>query len=314
MAAKLITPKNSAKKRALETEKSRPEEVEFMMAPSTLETVDRAFYEYIDSVIDAYTSTGEDFSKTPVIWQSAERAFQIKNDKDLRDKDGKIKLPVITIERSSITKDPQQHGKLTATLAPLEGASGGSWMVARRINHEKTAMFASSNSMRKTGGDLGKASLPSTNATSAQRYFPTENNHVVYESISVPLPVYVNISYSVVIKTLYQQHINEILMPFITKTGNWNLAEIEYDSHVYEAFFPTEFGANNNVSDLGETERLFETKFDVRVLAYLIGQGTNQQGPEQGIVENIVKIRLPREQVIFEDPHPRAHKDQFYKE
>ena len=116
------------------------------------------------------------------------------------------------------------------------------------------------------------------------------------------------------IKTLYQQHINDALTPFLTKTGNWSIAEIGYDGHIYEAFLPDDFGANNNVSDLGEDERLFETKFDVRVLAYLIGHAPNQDGPEQGIRENIVKVRLPREQVIFEDPHPRADKGQFYKE
>lgn len=313
MPPKFITPKGEKRKLDLES-KTPPEEVEFEMAPSTLETIDRAFYGYVDERIDAFVTTGTTFKKVPVIWQSAERAFQIKSDKGVRDKDGNIRMPVITIERTSVVKDPQQHGKLVATLAPLETVNGGAWTVARRINQEKTAMFASNVSLKKTGGDIGKASLPSTMSSKAQKYFPVDNKQIVYESISVPLPIYVNVSYTVIIKTLYQQHINEILMPFITKTGNWNIAEIEYDSHTYEAFLPTEFGANNNVSDLGENERLFETKFDVRVLAYLIGQGPNQEGPEQGIVENIVKVRLPREQVIFEDPHPRAHKDQFYKE
>ena len=187
-------------------------------------------------------------------------------------------------------------------------------MVARRINQEKTALFASSNSMKKTGGDLGLGSAPSTAATSAQQFFPVKNKQIVYESIYTPLPVYISVNYTVTIKTLYQQHINEALTPFITKTGNWSIAEIGYDGHIYEAFLPDDYGANNNVSDLGEDERLFETKFDVRVLAYLIGHAPNQDGPEQGIIENIVKVRLPREQVIFEDPHPRSDKGQFYKE
>ena len=314
MPPKLLTPRTRKAEVDLDTNYKEPKEVEFEMAPSTLETVDRAFYGYINDKIDAFVTTGTTFKKVPVIWQSAERTFQIKSDKNLRDKDGNIRMPVITIERTSVSKDPNEHGKLVATLAPLETVNGGSWTVARRINQEKTALFASNVSMRKTGGDVGKEHFASTNSSKAQQYFPVENKHIVYESISVPLPIYVNISYTVVIKTLYQQHINEILMPFITKTGNWNIAEIEYDSHIYEAFLPSEFGANNNVSDLGENERLFETKFDVKVLAYLIGQGPNQEGPEQGIRENIVKVRLPREQVIFEDPHPRAHKDQFYKE
>ena len=314
MATKLLTPLTQQRKTELDTNFKEPKEIEFMMTPSTLETVDRAFFQYVDKDIDAHTSTSEVFKKVPVIWQTAERSFQIKNNKDLRDKDGKLKFPVITVERTGITKSKDQHGKLLATLAPLETTNGGQWLVARRINQEKTALFASSNSMRLTGGDLGKAGLPSTNATSAQRYFPVKNKQIVYESIYVPVPVYVSVNYSITIKTLYQQHINESLTPFITKTGNWSIAEIGYDGHTYEAFLPDDYGANNNVSDLGEEERLFETKFDVRVLAYLIGHAPNQDGPEQGIRENIVKIRLPREQVIFEDPHPRAHKGQFYKE
>ena len=313
MGIKMLTPRMK-KEAELGTITKKTEEIEFMTAPSTLETVDRAFFQYIDEGIDAYTSTEEVFKKIPVIWQTAERAFQIKSDKDLRDKDGKLKFPVITIERTGITKSKDQHGKLLATLAPLDTANGGQWMVARRINQEKTSLFASSNSMKKTGGNLGLGSAPSTNATSAQQFFPIENKQIVVESVYVPTPVYVSVNYSITIKTLYQQHINEALTPFLTKTGNWSIAEIGYDGHIYEAFLPDDYGANNNVSDLGEEERLFETKFDVRVLAYLIGNAPNQDGPEQGIRENIVRVRLPREQVIFEDPHPRADKGQFYKE
>ena len=83
---------------------------------------------------------------------------------------------------------------------------------------------------------------------------------------------------------------------------------------IQEGYDVVGFSRTNGFDLLFNVDAIFETKFDVRVLAYLIGQGPNQEGPEQGIVENIVKVRLPREQVIFEDPHPRAHKDQFYKE
>jgi len=312
MGTNFISPRKEAERSNEENEK---EVVEFYMAASTLETVDRAFFEFLDETLDPFISTGTDFKKVPVIWTSAERAFQIKSDKDIRDKDGRIKMPVITIERTSITKDSSQHGKLVATLAPLETMNGGSWVVARRIQHEKTALFAASNSARKTSEKAlnGATSTPITTGN-GQKWFPGENKTIVYETLSVPMPVYVNMNYTIILKAQYQQHINEMLMPFLTKTGNWNIFELERDGHVYEAFLPKEFGANNNVSDLGEDERMYETKFDVRVLAYLIGQDANQEGPEIGITENIVKVRLPREQVIFEDPHPRAHKGQFYKE
>ena len=50
-------------------------EVVFM--PSTLETIDAAFYEYINDGLDIHTKTNKGWKKAPVIWVSSERAFQI---------------------------------------------------------------------------------------------------------------------------------------------------------------------------------------------------------------------------------------------
>ena len=83
--------------------------VDLYMAPSTLETVDRAIFEFIDESLKIHTTTDGGAKKVPVIWNSAERAFQIKNDKDLRDSEGRIKMPIITVEKVSVNKDPSQH-------------------------------------------------------------------------------------------------------------------------------------------------------------------------------------------------------------
>ena len=93
-------------------------EITFM--PSTLETIDRAFYEFIDDKLNIFTSTNKGWNKTPVLWVSAERAFQIKNNKELRDSNGVLKLPIITIEKTSITKDPTMHGRLTAHIPDVD--------------------------------------------------------------------------------------------------------------------------------------------------------------------------------------------------
>ena len=58
-------------------------EVQFM--PSTLETIDRAIFRFIDEEINLHVNSNKGWKKVPTIWVSAERAFQSKNDKDLRD-------------------------------------------------------------------------------------------------------------------------------------------------------------------------------------------------------------------------------------
>lgn len=307
MAVKLISPK---KKPVRDNTHNEDGLVEFYIAPSNLETVDRALFEFVDETMDIYATTDSGAQKVPVIWNSAERTFQIKNDKELRDSQGRIKMPIITVEKTSVTKDPDQHGKLIATLAPLDSVNGGQWVVAKKIRQDKTSLFATSNNTRKYDALNGTTAVHGTGDPN----YPSENKEIVYETYTTPMPVYVNVNYSIILKAQYQQHINDMLTPFLTRTGHWNIFEIHRDGHVYEAFLPKEFSTESNVSDLGEEERMYQVKFDVRVLAYLIGQEHNQDGPLVAKSENVVKVRLPRERVIFEDPHPEEHKGQFYKE
>ena len=116
---------------------SELKEVEFM--PSTLETIDHAMYRWLDETLNLYTTTNKGWTKVPVVWVSAERAYQIKNNKELRDSKGTLKLPIITIEKTSITKDSTMLGRLTAHLPGVDDEKGGSITIARRIQQEKTS-------------------------------------------------------------------------------------------------------------------------------------------------------------------------------
>mgnify|MGYP004198039083 FL=1 len=93
----------------------------------------------------------------------------------------------------------------------------------------------------------------------------------MYETITVPLPVYVHVRYSVVLRAEYRQQINEMLTPFLVETGQITQFMIDYDGHRFEAFLPQDFGLNTNFADMGEDERLMENKIEIRVLGYLIG-------------------------------------------
>ena len=60
---------------------------EITFESSTIETVDFAVYNWLDEKMNVYATTSEGWKKVPVIWVSAERAHQIKSDKDNTDKD-----------------------------------------------------------------------------------------------------------------------------------------------------------------------------------------------------------------------------------
>jgi hypothetical protein len=139
--AKLIT-KWRLQRNVLERERgylmpANLKEIPFM--PSTLETIDYAIYNWLNDELDLHTTTQDGFEKVPVIWAAAERAFQVKRDKDLRDQDGTLILPLITIERTSVVKDLSRKGTAWANIPPVNDEKGRSITIARRIKQDKTA-------------------------------------------------------------------------------------------------------------------------------------------------------------------------------
>ena len=82
----------------------------------------------------------------------------------------------------------------------------------------------------------------------------------------------------------------------------------------YEAFIQQEFAQDNNISALDTDERTYQTKVDISVLGYLIGEDKNQAQPKVVIRENVVQVRVPRERRITEDELEHIDKRGFYKE
>ncbi len=283
------------------------QEIEFM--PSSLETIDKAMLRFIDEDLNLFTTTNDGFKKTPVLWVTAERAFQIKNNKDLRDKEETLILPLITVNRSNVTKEPNYKGTVYANLYPIDDEKGGTITVARQINQKKTAEFQNALSKRKYGPDNNVASkMFNTN----KRNMSTAKT--VYETITIPIPTWVKVMYQISIRTEYQQQMNELIRPFLTVPGNSRTPKrIEAEGHYYEIFIDGGFSNNSNQASLGMTQRNYETDINIEVLGYLIGEGENQERPKIVKRENAVDIKLGRERTIVGDI-PQNIKDGFYRE
>jgi len=280
---------------------------EYELMPSTLETIDQALYNWIDESLDISATTNTGWKKVPLIWVSAERSFQIKHNKDLRDPYGVLRLPLISIERSSIVKDPSRKGIYQANIPPKDDSKGGAVRLTKRINQTKTGDFANADAY-KTVPNFGI-----NGPMVGQENFPYKNKKVVYETLTMPVPTYVNVTYRLTLKGEYFQQINEMLTPFIVKTGQINNFFIQADGHKFEGFLPDDFAQNNNLSNLSDEERRFETQIDVRILGYLIGAGKNEERPKIAVRESFVEVRFPREHVVFGDI-PTTVTGSFYRE
>ena len=294
--------------------------------PSTIETIDSAMYNYIKK-LNLQVMTNKGSIPVPIIWVGAERTYQIKNDLTLRDSEGLLKLPLITIERKDITKD--------AAKSPLPSnipdyGMGGYIPVRKRIVQDKTSAFKNADAVKKSGGsdDVGSSDtqylpdrkFPSNIASRFDLRPVSAREKVVYETTYIPVPVYVNVKYEIHIRTEFQQQMNQLITPFVAgnRLGrNHKYFSMVEDNHLFEGMIDNNFSNDNNAAKLDEEERIFNSVVNIDVLGYLIGAGLNDNAKLEKKYENIVNVKVSRERVIVEDKHERNNSsgtDPFYKE
>ena len=251
-----------------------------LLSESTIETIDIAFYKFIDETLNLSCTTNDGWKKVPVIWSFAERAYQIKNNKEVRDKYGALISPLISIERSTLNKDVAKKGSFQANLSPNNDRR----MVAAVLKQDKTAKHANIDSLKK----------------SKQINFITSktNKKQVYQFYSIPVPVYVSVEYKVSIMTSFQQQMNEVIQPLITRTGAINYFVITHENHRFECFIDPDFSQANK-GDLDENERKYVTDIKIKVIGHLIGDGPNQERKQVEKEENFVEFKFPKENITF---------------
>jgi hypothetical protein len=261
--------------------------------PSTLENIDTAVYRFVDETLSPHTITNAGREKVNVLWMGTERTFQIKNNKELRDKVGKLRLPLITVSRVSVARDDAFKGSMQAAYI-----GGDEYIQVRRvIQQDKTQNFQNAARKRLEKGD---------------ETGPVSTKKVVYETISIPKPTYLTCMFEVNIRTEYQQQMNHLLPLFMNSMKNYFI--IENNGFQYEAFIQDDYGLNSNQASLGQDERMFNAKVQIKVLGYINGNDINQQEPVVKRRESVVEVKISRERVIVGDPKPWDKNGEKYRD
>jgi len=270
---------------------------EQIITPSTLENIDYAFFEFFNNQLNVFSTTNEGFKKVPIFWVTPERSFSRKM-RQLRDENGMVIYPLMTMERKAINKDRSKRTKYYASLDRVRNLSQGQVTIARRINQDETNKFATADAFKKNN----------KNDINQKR----NNKKVVFESITIPYPIYVDMTYEVVIFSEYQQQMNEILTSVVDGTNPSNYFVISRNGHNYETFIEPDFSFDN-VSALQENERLFKTTITAKVVGYTIGANKNENLPKIIKKQNFVEVRIGRERVIFDESNPN-NDDGFFRD
>jgi len=266
------------------------------VAPSTIEDMDFAAHNWLNENLNIHTRTNKGWRKVPVVWVAGERVFQAKRDSRLRDSGGALILPIITVERESVAKDPARKGTAWAAVPNANDEKGGSIIIARRIKQDKTSNFVNADARRRYG---------------KINFRTRRQGKVVYETISIPTPVYVDVTYKITLRTEYQEQMNDMVQPFITEPGGRNYLVLSHNGHRYEAWVGQDFGQENTVADMGEGERNYQTSIELKVLGALIGDGPNEETPKVVIRENAVEVKILRERIMLGDEAEHTDDKQY---
>ena len=113
---------------------------DYGLNPSTLEDIDYALYKYLDEILNISCETNEGFKKVPIIFALPERAFQIKNNPDLRPDGRMLQYPLISMARRDVTKNPSNKGRYGVLIRLImnftkEGEQSQSLAKSNRTKH-----------------------------------------------------------------------------------------------------------------------------------------------------------------------------------
>ena len=270
---------------------------DYSLRPSTLEDIDFAVFNYINDSLNVSCDTNEGFSKVPVIFAGAERAYQVKV-QETRKNGRSLEYPLISVVRNSLVKNPENKGRYGVYIPPYFDfyKKGGAIAIARQVQQGKTRDRANASAIKKFGSG--------TNQTYST--FPFENKKIVYETLYVPTPTFVEVTYQIKLISNFQQQMNQMLAPFLSTFSAPAAFNINHEGNTYEAFVDPDFANESNNAAFGTDERIFKSTVTIKVLGHIIGADKNQETPTIVVRESPAEVTIGRERTATGD-EPEFH-------
>jgi len=209
-------------------------------------SIDKAVYDWFDKKHPTIIKG----RKVPILFGSWERFAQMQGNKEddtlnnLRDHNGMLKLPIISIRRGDIVPNNDRYRSISKKGRP-------SIVVSKKI-----AKSNFDKDRRIPYNQIFDNGLDSTSEDPS------------YEVQRIPWPDFVNIPYTVTFWASYIKESNT----FADKIwGEYFLSDMEFNGYFFYAYF-NDSSNNNNEQDFSTQERIIRTSYDLWLEAYLINK------------------------------------------
>jgi hypothetical protein len=231
---------------------------DFELPSCGIEDVDRALFKLFNEDLPLYFEQDGDMKRIPCVFAGGERAMILRRKEPLRDRQGAIILPLVSILRSGIDQ---------ATEAKAIGTGTGSLTLKKRIAPEDRAYkrLINANGLRAQDNTVGVARNSDTSLELT--------NKNVFEVITMPNPKFFKASYEITFWAQYLQQMNNIIEAFITSYNNQVARSFKIETNKGYWFVATvESGLSdsNNFDGYLDDERLIKTSINIEVTGYVI--------------------------------------------
>lgn len=245
---------------------------DFVIPSCGIEDVDRAVFKLFDEELPFQYETDDGLKRIPVVFATGERAFILRRDEPLRDRQGALVLPVISIMRNSIEQD--------VSLGKGIGPGNGELILKRKLSEKDIEYRRLQNSEKLRNMDgvstKDKHTGPSKRNFTNKTPDTTISNDAkvgVYEIITIPSPRFFQATYEITIWTQYLQQQNNVIEAFVS-SYNVNPAKtfrIETEKgYWFVAHIDSGFSGGNNFDSFVDEERLVKTTIGLNVVGYII--------------------------------------------
>ncbi len=254
-----------------------------------IEDVDAALFNLFDKEIPFQVSTSdknrEELKRVPIIFSAAEKWALAKRNRGVRDRNGALILPLITVIRTTVQQLAdediagrginQQTGEITVKRRLDNSDRGYQGLINRMLIGHQTNLAVkpseADDGQLSTERAIGDLADDPTVADGGLMLADRKNN--VYETLVLPTPQFFTAIYEVTFWAQYTvqmfQLVELLISSFLPQGNAWRL-----DSPKGYWFIATVNGnlysAENNFDDMSQEERLIKYKFEIKVPGYIL--------------------------------------------
>jgi hypothetical protein len=205
----------------------------------TLKDIDSAVIYYLENVIRPSVEDNGENVKVPIVYGSMERWKSVKRDGFLRDKKRQIITPLIMFKRNTIDMNKSM---------PIDKLDANN----PHMFYTFEKKFSKNNIYDRLDAQIG--------VISQRQYY------------NVSVPDYVTLNYSFTIWTSYIKQMNGIIEKL-------NYSDGAYWGNPDKMRFRSIIDSFDDATEIGDTERLVRTNFNLTIMGYLLSEKDNDNKP-----------------------------------